>query len=227
MSLQTYLFYPLLAVFTLLAIYKIIQLKELVDYLKQESPDCNKTNPYFWELVGGTFVLLMCIQFPVQLITKAMFLKILPAAKFPFYSKLREEKAEMVAERMYKIFVYTISSVGILFVLKKGGYLHILLLGDQEDPQYYTTYPCTKMSSLLDDVYVLKLSYHLYELIYTLLYFRDRRDFPEYILHHVITLVLIIFSYSLNLLTLGSVIMFLTDSTDWFVCLFKLTVDIT
>ena len=59
-----------------------------------------------------------------------MFLKVLPAAKFPYNTKLREEKAEMIAERMYKIFVYTISSVGILFVLKKGGYLHILLLGD-------------------------------------------------------------------------------------------------
>ena len=65
MSLQTYLFYPLLAVFTLLATYKVLQLKELVDMLKIESPECNKSNPHFWELVGGTFILLMCIQFPV------------------------------------------------------------------------------------------------------------------------------------------------------------------
>ena len=161
------------------------------------------------------------------MVARALFLRILPEKKFPFGSKVREDKAEMIAERMYKLFVYTISSIGILFVLKKGGFLHVLLLGDQEDPQYYPNYPCTKMPSFLDDIYVLKLTYHLYELIYTLIYFRNRRDFPEYILHHIITMVLIVFSYSLNLLTLGSVLMLLTDTTDWFVCLFKLTVDIT
>jgi hypothetical protein len=104
--------------------------------------------------------------------------------------------------------------------------LHKYLLGDQEDPQYFANYPCVKIPHLLDDVYLLKFAYHIYELCYCLVYLRDRRDFPEYILHHVLTLVLIIFSYSLNLLTIGSVIMFMTDVTDCLVSLFKITADV-
>lgn len=64
-------------------------------------------------------------------------------------------------------------------------------------------------------------------MIYTLAYLRDRRDFPEYILHHLLTLVLVIFSYSLNFLTIGAVIMFITDVTDCIVSLFKITADVT
>ena len=59
------------------------------------------------------------------------------------------------------------------------------------------------------------------------MFHRDRRDFPEYILHHIITLVLVGFSYSINILTIGAVIMFITDFTDCFVSLFKITADIT
>lgn len=133
----------------------------------------------------------------------------------------------MISERMYKMFIYSCSSLGTLFVLRQGNFLHKYILGDQDSVKYFTNYPCQKVPHLLDDVYLIKLSYHLYEMIYTLAYLRDRRDFPEYVLHHLLTLVLVIFSYSLNFLTIGSVIMFLTDVTDCIVSLFKITADVT
>ena len=72
-----------------------------------------------------------------------------------------------------------------------------------------------------------KISYHLYELVYTLVLQRKRPDFPEYVLHHMMTWSLIFFSYSLNMLPIGAAVMILHDVTDLLVTVFKLTVDIT
>ncbi len=72
-----------------------------------------------------------------------------------------------------------------------------------------------------------KLSYHLYELIYTVILHRKRPDFPEYFFHHLMTWSLIFFSYSLNTVPIGAAVMILHDVTDLAVTIFKLTVDIT
>eukprot|EP00347_Sterkiella_histriomuscorum_P000451 403375818 len=226
MDIKTYLFYPLSIILTSWAIYQVFLLKSHVDFIKNEAPECTQSNPNKLELMGGMVFLQVCLQYPVQSIAKSMFLKSLPQNKFPLGSKLRLEKAEMVAERIYKFFIQSVSTVGMFFILKQGNFLHSLLLGNQENPQYFVNYPCVKVPKHLDDVYVLKLTYHLYELFNTLIFLRDRRDFPEYVLHHIITLVLVLFSYSINILTIGSVIMFLTDFTDCFVSLFKITADV-
>jgi TLC domain len=73
----------------------------------------------------------------------------------------------------------------------------------------------------------MKLSYHLYELGYTLVMHRARPDFPEYVLHHLMTWSLIFFSYSLNMLPIGAAVMILHDITDLACTIFKLTVDVT
>jgi len=79
----------------------------------------------------------------------------------------------------------------------------------------------------LDDFYIFKLTYHLYELVYSLLFHRSRSDFPEYVLHHLMTWSLIFFSYSLNMLPMGSIVMLVHDITDLVVTMFKLTIDVT
>ena len=80
---------------------------------------------------------------------------------------------------------------------------------------------------MLDNFYIFKISYHFYELAHTLLLDRGRKDFPEYILHHLMTFALILFSYSLNCLPLGSVIMLVHDATDLPATLLKLVSDVT
>ncbi len=83
------------------------------------------------------------------------------------------------------------------------------------------------MPNYLDDIYVVKLSYHLYELIYTLIFQKGRRDFAEINLHHFLTLILILYSYSTKFMPAGATIMFIHDITDSTVSIFKLCVDIT
>ena len=51
------------------------------------------------------------------MISKSLFMSSLPD-KFPKGSKLREEKADMMAERVYKFFIYSVTSGGLFFVLK-------------------------------------------------------------------------------------------------------------
>lgn len=79
----------------------------------------------------------------------------------------------------------------------------------------------------MDSFYIFKLSYHCYELIYTIIFDRKRADFPEYMLHHFLTFTLILFSYVVNYLPVGAAVMVLHDVTDLTASIFKLVVDIT
>ena len=79
----------------------------------------------------------------------------------------------------------------------------------------------------MDSFYVFKMSYHCYELIYTIIFDRKRADFPEYMLHHFLTFTLILFSYVCNYLPVGAAVMILHDVTDLFVTIFKLNCDLT
>ena len=80
---------------------------------------------------------------------------------------------------------------------------------------------------MLDEFYIFKLGYHFFELCQTISRDRDRRDFMEYFLHHLLTAALIFFSYTLNCMPVGAAVMILHDITDLAVSIFKLTVDIT
>lgn len=135
----------------------------------------------------------------------------------------------MLAERIYRL-VVSVTFLTLLYKIllqEDCNFLHVMLGGNMDVPLYYTNYPCLKIPNYLDDFYIFKLSYHLYELVYTLVFQRSRSDFPEYLLHHLMTWSLIFFSYSLNMLPLGCIVMLVHDATDLMVTLFKLTIDVT
>lgn len=79
----------------------------------------------------------------------------------------------------------------------------------------------------MDDLYIIKFSYHLYEQVYAVIFQSGRRDFAEIFLHHMLTILLIFFSYSVNYTGFGASIMLIHDITDTIVSLFKLSADIT
>ena len=58
------------------------------------------------------------------------------------------------------------------------------------------------------------------------LFHRDRRDFSEFLLHHIVTIVLVGYSYCTNVIPIGSSIMLIMDASDVLVAVFKLTVDV-
>jgi acyl-CoA-dependent ceramide synthase len=78
----------------------------------------------------------------------------------------------------------------------------------------------------LDDFYIIKFAYHFFEFVNASLFHRNRRDFSEFLIHHILTMVLISYSYLSNFLPMGMVIMFTMDFSDIFVATFKLAVDL-
>lgn len=66
----------------------------------------------------------------------------LPEKNFPIGSKIRYSKAEMLAERVYKLIIHTSTTIATFTVLKNSVYLHKNLLGDQDQPFFFANYPC-------------------------------------------------------------------------------------
>jgi very-long-chain ceramide synthase len=99
--------------------------------------------------------------------------------------------------------------------------------GDQDYPRYFQNYPCPTIPKYLDDFYVIKLAFHIFEIVYVLIFHINRRDLSEFVLHHFVTIMLVVFSYSMNYLPIGSVIMLAHDLPDVFLNIFRICMDTT
>jgi ceramide synthetase len=64
-------------------------------------------------------------------------------------------------------------------------------------------------------------------MILATLFHRDRKEFPEYFLHHICTITLVSYSYFTNVIPIGAAVMLIMDCSDIFVSLFKLGVDVS
>ncbi|CDW81302.1 lag1 longevity assurance [Stylonychia lemnae] len=227
MSSKNYLFYPLILTTTTWTINHGLNLSSYNKYLKTLYPECMESNENRNVIVMMSFLILLIIQHPVEEAARqAFFNYLLPAKKFPKNSIERAEKAQMLSERVHKLIVYTTTTCLLYGILWNSPYLSKYLLGSSEDPQLFMNYPCQPLPKYLDDFYLLKLAYHAYELFYSMIYHRGRLDFPEYVFHHIVTLALIVKSYSINYLPIGAIIMLLHDLSDIFLSIFKLCCDV-
>ena len=146
--------------------------------------------------------MLIIVKSPLERFSTEIFQRVLPTKKFPIGSEIRNSKAQMLGERIFKL-VINVTVVAILYKIllqEDCNFLHTYLGGNVDEPLYYYNYTCLSIPAYLDDFYVFKLTYHLYELLYSIMFQRSRSDFPEYVLHHLMTWSLIFFSYSLNML---------------------------
>ena len=135
----------------------------------------------------------------------------------------------MLGERVFKI-TMNASFVSLLYCIMLDhdcNFLDVRIGGKTEHPLFFHNHPYQVLPSNLDNFYILKLSYHCYELLHTMIFDRKRGDFPEYMLHHFLTFTLILFSYVVNYLPVGAAVMILHDVTDLTVSLYKITSDIT
>lgn len=166
------IFYPLVTLAAFVTVRLGLNVKWLVEELRIEAPQCMGSNPQFYELMAGTITFVIGFQYPVQSTAKAFFMRSLPAEKFPLKSKLRASKALLMSERVYKLFISFCTSLVLLLILKNGDFLHTYLSGYSEHPVYFKNYPCPNVPHYLDDFYVVKLTYHGYELLYSLAFHR-------------------------------------------------------
>jgi len=229
LSFKTMFLYPgiiLSAGWTMLNIVRIIA---YVNQLKIERPECTASNPNKELIMGITMVALFMLKERIEGFSTKLFDRYLPEGKFPLGSDARKSKSNMLGERIFKwiISLFCIGSLYKIMLQDDCDFLDVRVGGRIQRPLYYNNYPCQKIPAYLDGFYVFKLTYHLYELGYTILKQRSRSDFPEYVLHHLMTWSLIFFSYSLNMLPIGAAVMILHDLTDFAVTMFKITIDVT
>jgi len=72
--------------------------------------------------------------------------------------------------------------------------------------------------------YLVQFAYHFHSLIFQL-FLAHRNDFVEMVLHHTCAIFLVGFSYSMNFLRVGSLVLFVHDTCDIISFLVKAVVD--
>ena len=187
------------------------------------------TNPNGPAIFFPTILACLIVKNPLEQTAEEIFMRIIPKSSFPLGSEARSTKVKMLGERIFRL-VINVTCVSLLYKIllqEDCDFLHWAIGGNADEIKYFKNYPCREVPKYLDDFYIFKISYHFYELAHTLLYQRQRSDFPEYVLHHLLTWSLIFFSYSLNMQAMGCIVMLVHDITDLAVTMFKLTIDIT
>jgi hypothetical protein len=169
---------------------------------------------------------LFLISHRIEQAAEKLYERVVPTKKFPIGSKERRVKVNMMAERTFRLFVYSAFTGVGFWQMRQSGFLHTLLGGTTWEPKYYVNYPCQKLPPYQEEFYIVKLAYHVYELLNVAIYLRHRRDFTEITLHHVMTCVLVGYSYSTGLIPIGAAIMLIMDCSDIFISCFKMTVDV-
>ena len=112
--------------------------------------------------------MLLLIKRPIEQSSYEIFMRILPEKKFPVESDSRRQKAEMLGERVFRLIIY-VASIALLYKIllqEDCDFLSTYLGGTVKNPVYYANYPCITKPRYIEDLYVFKLSYHLYELFY-------------------------------------------------------------
>ena len=83
----------------------------------------------------------------------------------------------------------------------------------------FKNYPLVDIPNSLRYYYLMTLGYHFYRAIDHIIYGRDRYDFVEMIVHHILTLILYSGSYMMNYMRPGSLVCFCLDQADLLGCL--------
>ena len=166
------LIYPGIVASVCWVAYNILALIDISKQMMTHFPQCMEPNPNTLAIACPTVLMLLLVKRPIERYSYEIFLSIVPEKKFPLESDSRRQKAEMLGERTFRFIIY-VGSVCLLYkiLLQEDCYfLSTYIGGTTENPVYYPNYPCISKPRYLDDFYVLKLSYHLYELLYCVIF---------------------------------------------------------
>ncbi len=86
--------------------------------LRDEAPQCTKSNPYSLNIFFATVFAMMISENLIVNYAKDLFIEYMPKNKFPKGSKMRVDKAHMLGERVFKLFVYSITTSVLFLILK-------------------------------------------------------------------------------------------------------------
>mmetsp|Transcript_60391 Transcript_60391/g.141365 ORF Transcript_60391/g.141365 Transcript_60391/m.141365 type:complete len:330 (+) Transcript_60391:97-1086(+) len=133
-------------------------------------------------------------------------------------------KVTRCCDSIFKCCYYCAMTTWCYALLRDQPWLPRLLGGSGDTRHCWRGYPYQDLSSELCSFYLTAVGYHLSEVVMLLLEVRHP-DFWEMLLHHIVTCCLVVFSYGLSYIRIGSLVLLLHGVTDIFVYLSKALVD--
>jgi hypothetical protein len=139
------------------------------------------------------------------------WLRILPDKKSDDPQPGAQQKLMKFQESAWKCFAYIALTVGSAYALSKETFW-------RNTDEFWTDcgeLPCRyEASSEIRFAYALDMAYYMYAIPYCILCETKRKDFWATMSHHIVTVILIGYSYALGFTKVGVVIMFLHDICD-------------
>lgn len=74
-------------------------------------------------------------------------MKVIPENKFPLGSEGRQQKADMLGERIFKLIHNIFCVVSLFYIMKRPDceFHDVRILGNQEHALFFHNYPCQKL----------------------------------------------------------------------------------
>lgn len=181
---------------------------------------------------------ILLYMLPVFILAKILFERILSESMYSFLSKKYKDPAneemfkmgevykKKLSTSLFKITYYTLVVVVGHYILKDLCFFPKELLGNGEIVEMFKDgvpgYLFFEKSENFNTYYLTGLAFVITDLIWLLFVYDYQTDFYLMLLHHSITISLVVFSYLTNLSQIGVIVFYLHDITDIFVYITRL-----
>lgn len=181
---------------------------------------------YSWQSLGISLIfalVVMIIRYGAH-----------PFLKGPMDSRLdvkygaasRDDQIDRLIKWVFDIIYYTATTIVGILILSQNSYLPTLFGGQGNCMNIMQTYPFTQELPWLPLFSLIQIGHHIYSLVDQIFTKSHHPDHHEMLLHHVITVALVVTGYLMNILALGTVTTVLLDPTDVLLCLTRFCSDI-
>lgn len=178
----------------------------------QETADWMRLSTFFdWGIILYSLILAVCLTLLRIVLNRLLFFKV------PGWYKLNREATEKFPESIWKCSIYIFTwSWAIYLVLFGETNLFTDLVA-----HWNNWYPGNPLSTSLYCLYVFQIAFYLH-CAYASVYIETiRKDFFVLMLHHVLTIGLLLLSYCIRFHIIGLLVLFLQDVGDIFLELSK------
>ena len=104
-----------------------------------------------------------------------------------------------------------------IYIHKDQDFYPKCIFGNGSCSNIYKNYPEIRKINYYKEFYLIQTGIHLYSLIYQIICKINDKKYFEYVLHHGLAFILIIFSYSINIMEIGSLVLLVHDFSDIFI----------
>lgn len=199
---------------------------------KPEAYEIPKFSDFYISLLSMPFIICFKIMFG-KLFTSFMYKNFL-ADKYKDPSKEEDFKMGEVYKKkltmnLFKATYYTLIVLFCFFSCRDAPYFPYELGGSGDMINIFQNgvpgYIFFYKPNLFIYYYQISLGYVFVDMIWLLFVYETQSDFPIMLLHHSITISLVVFSYISNFSQIGIIVFFLHDFTDIFVYLTRIVIN--